>query len=119
MSTAVVDKTFAPFELTGTPLLYTVADILQTGIGTDQSFVVGYLALGHTFNALMGHDDYLRVAVTDPNAGVRDLTASSTLPRNFDELSRLAALVIPGLREMTPEERRGLRQYYRNAYRKV
>ena len=58
--------------------------------------------------------------VTDPDANFRVLGSHLfAWSQNLANLGTVARLVIPGLRELTPSEQDGLRQYRKKLFRKV
>jgi hypothetical protein len=59
-------------------------------------------------------------SVTDANAQNRFVERDITgMAQRLSRLALAAKLVVPGLRDMTPEEKLALRHYYRGLYRKA
>lgn len=62
----------------------------------------------------------INTVATDPGASHRAREIGlADWSRNLAHLTTTAKAVIPGLRDLTPPERKNLRQYYRTLYRKA
>jgi hypothetical protein len=88
--------------------------LVDTRVQTAQPLAVRVIYVGTSLPSESS------AGITDANAqkrfGERDI---SGMAQSLSRLALAAKLVVPGLRDMTQEEKSALRHYYRGLYRKA
>ena len=95
-------------------------ELSATGTGGVALFTLTYSQANpgdpQSLPSLIAH----RQNVTDPDAGLRFRQRELlTWMKDFRSLNRVAAMMFPGIRELTEPEQRSLRSFYRKLYRKA